>query len=95
MAERTLTAGGTTPEERITYLYRTVLSRRPNPEELQLVAAAFTKQSQLYQADLTAAQQAIQVGESKPRNAAPPAETAAWTMVANLILNLDETVNRN
>ena len=37
----------------------------------------------------------VQAGESKPTGAASDAETAAWTMVANLILNLDETVTRN
>ena len=37
----------------------------------------------------------VRVGESTPRGVAADAETAAWTMVANLLLNLDETVCRN
>jgi hypothetical protein len=95
LAERTLAEGGSSNDERITYLYRTVLARRPGGDEVQLVAAALARQLELFQADLAGAKQAIEVGESQPRNIAPPAETAAWTMVANLILNLDETVNRN
>jgi len=34
-------------------------------------------------------------GESKPKGDFPPAELAAYTLVANMILNLDETVTRN
>jgi hypothetical protein len=94
LAERALAEGGNTNEDRITYLYRTVLARRPSTEETQLIAAAFSKQIELFQPDVEAAKQAIQVGESAPKGTATPVETAAWTMVANLILNLDETLNR-
>jgi hypothetical protein len=38
---------------------------------------------------------AVKTGESLPKNIAAAPETAAWTMIANLILNLDETVMRN
>jgi hypothetical protein len=36
----------------------------------------------------------IAVGESKPDPALDPAELAAWTMVCNQLLNLDETLNK-
>jgi hypothetical protein len=34
------------------------------------------------------------VGESKRDLAVPAAELAAWTMVANAVLNLDEALNK-
>jgi hypothetical protein len=34
-------------------------------------------------------------GESKPNTSLPAGEFASWTMVANLLLNMDETVTRN
>ncbi len=95
LAERTLAEGGATTEERITFLYRTLLSRRPDADELRLVTANLAKQRELYQADPAAARKLVATGESKPRGVAPTDETAAWTMVANLLLNLDETLNRN
>lgn len=95
LAERTLEKGGNTDEERLTYLYRTVLSRRPDGDENQLVLAALAKQRELYKQDAEAAKKAVHVGESKPKLIASVDETAAWTMVANLVLNLDETLNRN
>jgi hypothetical protein len=95
LAERVLSEGGQTTEERITFLYRTVLSRKPDAEELRLVSAALAKQRELYKAGPAAAKKVVRVGESKPRSVAPDPETAAWTMIANLVLNLDETVTRN
>jgi hypothetical protein len=95
LAERTLCEGGSTPAERATYLYRVVLARRPTDDELRIVLANLDQQLALYQTASEEAQKLVDTGESTPRAIAPPAETAAWTMVANLLLNLDETLNRN
>ncbi|MHB8970134.1 MAG: PSD1 and planctomycete cytochrome C domain-containing protein [Pirellulaceae bacterium] len=95
LAERTVLEGGSAPEDRIAFLYRTVLARRPTVDETRIVLAGFAQQLALYQATPEDAQKLVQTGESPLRNVAPAEETAAWTMVANLILNTDETLNRN
>ena len=93
--ERMLTEGGATPEERITFAYRNTLSRSPATDELAVVLQALKQCLARYQADPAAAKQVIAVGESKPRGNHEPTELAAYTLIANLILNLDETVTRN
>jgi hypothetical protein len=95
LAERTWVEGGADDTARLTWLWRVVLSRRPDADELRILQTALDRQRALYRADPAAAQRAIAVGESPPRNVAPPEETAAWTMIANLVLNLDETICRN
>src|SRR5579884_887715 len=95
LAERALAEGGKTTDERITFLYRTLLSRRPDADELRLVTANLERQRKLYRTDPAAARKLVSAGESKPRGVASVDETAAWTMIANLLLNLDETLNRN
>jgi hypothetical protein len=94
-AERLMTEGGATPAERITFAYRTALARRPSPEEIAIVEDDFTKHLAKYQAQPEAAKKTIRNGESPPKPGLPEPELAAWTMVANLVLNLDETVTRN
>jgi hypothetical protein len=95
LAERVLGEARPTTPERITFLFRTVLARNPDEAELQLIAAALEKQRQLFMNDPLAAKKVVRTGESRPRRLAPDPETAAWTMIANLVLNLDETVTRN
>ena len=95
LAERVLSEGGKSTDERITFLYRTVLSRKPDGDELRLVAGALAKQRALFAADPDAAKKAVRVGESKPKGVTLEVEVAAWTMVCNLVLNLDEVVTRN
>ena len=34
------------------------------------------------------------VGESKPRPGLEPTQLAAWTMLANALMNLDEVLNK-
>jgi hypothetical protein len=94
-AERIIIDGGASPQDRIAFAYRSVLSRKPDAEELSIVKAALDKYLERFQQDVEAAKKVIANGESKPRASLPPAEVAAWTLVANLILNLDETVTRN
>ncbi|MCC7424427.1 MAG: PSD1 domain-containing protein [Planctomycetaceae bacterium] len=94
-AERILAEGGATPEERITYAWKATLSRLPTGDELAVVKSAFEEYQKRYAADAEAAKRVVGVGESKPGSKAPVAELATWTLIANLILNLDETVTRN
>lgn len=95
LAERMISGGGATPAERIAYGYRVVLARQPAPEELTVVDEMLNKQLAMYAADPEAAKKAIRNGESQPNPNMPERELAAYTMVANLLLNLDETVTRN
>ena len=95
LAERLITEGGKTPAERIAFGCRTVLARPPTAEEVAIVQDAFTQHLAKYQAQPAAAKAAIRNGESVPKPGLPEPELAAWTMVANLLLNLDETITRN
>jgi len=95
LAERIIAEGGETDESRINWLYRSVLSRRPAADELAVMTKSLAKQRDIYRADASAAEKAIHTGESAPKGVASPVETAAWTLIANLILNLDEMVCRN
>jgi hypothetical protein len=47
-----------------------------------------------YQAHPADAKALLAVGESKPDRKTPPAELAAWTLVASEILNLDESLTK-
>jgi hypothetical protein len=94
-AERILRDGGSTVDERLTFAYRTALARTPKQEELQVVRAVLDQFLARFQADEKAAQQVAHAGESKPSVVASAPELAAYTLVANVILNLDETITRN
>jgi hypothetical protein len=72
-----------------------VLSRKPDADEIRLIAGALAKQRELFAADPAAARKVVLAGESKPKGVASDVEVASWTMVANLVLNLDEVVTRN
>ena len=95
LAERVLAEGGADTNSRLEFLYRTVLSRKPTADEIQIVTSALQTQLKMFAADADAATRALHVGESEPKKVAADLATAAWTMIANLILNLDETVVRN
>lgn len=95
LGERLLVEGGGTPEERIAFAYRTILSRQPKPEEVAIVKQALDSYLTRFGKDAEAAKKVVAVGESKPKGNRPEAELAAYTLLSNLILNLDETVMRN
>ena len=93
-AERAIKEAGETPEARIAYLFETATARLPKPVEEALLLKTFQAHYQELEADPEAAKQLITVGESAPDETLDAVEVAAWTMIANLILNLDEVLNK-
>jgi hypothetical protein len=94
-AERLMIEGGKTPADRIRFGYRVVLARQPEAVELEIVEKTLTHYLQRYEKDLEAAKKVVRVGESPLRPGLAEPELAAYTLIANLLLNLDETVMRN
>ncbi|GIW92753.1 MAG: peptidyl-prolyl cis-trans isomerase [Pirellulaceae bacterium] len=95
LAQRICREGGQSPVERIGYAFRLVLARPPEPVELEQLVRFFHEQWQAYQERPEKAGQLISFGESPPDTAIPAPELAAYTLVCNLLLNLDETIMRN
>lgn len=95
LAGRILKEGGATDRERIRWAWRVVTARRPEAGELETVFNALTQHRNRYLSDQAAAKDLIQFGESSTDESIAPAELAAYTLVANLLLNLDEVVSKN
>jgi hypothetical protein len=75
-------------------MFRKVLTRAPAGDELKLLEDLLAKQRENYKADPKAAQALLAVGQSPAPKDVDPAELAAWTAVARVLLNLHETVTR-
>jgi hypothetical protein len=95
LAERTLREGGDGLAPRVAWVYRTVLSRGPRPDEVDVVSSLYGKHLAEYRSDRPAAVSLIQTGERPVPADLDPAELAAWTSVARVVLNLHEAVTRN
>jgi hypothetical protein len=95
LAQRMLTEGGSAPDERIRFAYRVVLARVPETAEVDIVRRSLQQYLDRFRANADDARKVVQVGESPPRPGLPEPELAAYTLIANLVLNLDETVMRN
>jgi len=90
LARRMVKAGGATPETRATYGFRLCLSRPPRDAELKrLVDLQRTAREKFAKAPKEAVQMATEpLGPLPP--GMEPADLAAWTVVSNVLLNLDE-----
>ena len=94
LAQRIMTEGGSTIEDRIRFAFELVTARLPDEDELRVLRNLYTEQLQHYRKDVSAAKQLLNGGDFKPKADLPADELAAWTMVGNLLLNLDEVVNK-
>lgn len=95
LAERVLREGGSKAEDRLTLAFRLAVVRQPRAAELVVLQRILDRQLALYHKDQAAALKLLSVGESPRDDKLEPAEAAAWAVVANAILNLDETLTRN
>ena len=94
LAQRTLHEAAASPDERLTHLFRLVLVRRPRPAELEILRADLDESLRRFRADVQAAQDFVSVGESPRDEKLDVAELAAYSAIAGLVLNLDETITK-
>lgn len=80
---------------RLNYAFRLATSRNPSSEELDTLLDVLRKQEADFAKNGSATEQFLAIGEWKPARNIDKAKLAAWTTVASLILNLDETVTKN
>ncbi len=92
--ERILREGGDSDSARLAFAFTAATSRPPNQRELQVLTDTLAEQRAVYKASADAAGEFIKNGKSAPKGNSEPAELAAWTAVANILLNLDETISR-
>jgi hypothetical protein len=93
LAQKLLLSPGSI-DSRITQGFRAVTSRYPGAQEAEIIRRTFDKHLISYRANPAEAKLAISYGESKADEKLDAAELAAWTLVANLLLNLDEMVTK-
>jgi hypothetical protein len=90
LARRIAASSGASPAERIDFAYRTCLSRPPQDFEVRRLVKLYEQSIIDFFADEAAAKKMA----TEPIGAAPEhsnlAELAAWTVVSNVLLNLDE-----
>jgi len=94
LAQRTLKEGGAKDDERLDFVANRLLARPLREAELPIVQQSLADLLTHYQAHVEDAKQLIAMGESKADPALDPAQLAAWTMLVNELMNLDEVLNK-
>ena len=94
LAKRMIADGGATPAERIAHGFRLALGRQPATAELATLVGGFEADLSAFTAEPTAAEQYATVGLVKQPDDVPIVEYAAYSLTANVIINLDEFVMR-
>jgi hypothetical protein len=94
LAVRMMTQGGKTAAGRINFGFRLATGRIADPQERLVLLEAVQEALSDYRHHSGEATALLTVGESKSDPHFDPKELAAWTTVASIILNLDETITK-
>lgn len=94
LAQRAMTEGVVNPQDRIALMFELTTARRPESAERDVLLAVYERQLGVFRKNNDAAMKLLAVGESKRDEKLDPAEHAALTTVASMILNLDETITK-
>jgi hypothetical protein len=94
LAQRVLREEPAKVAKRLERAFRLTLGRRPQADEVELLRRTYDQQLTAFRADAAAATALLKVGESAAPEAVDQPELAALTAVANVLLNLNETISK-
>ncbi len=93
-AQRILTEGGDSPAARLEFAFRLCTARPPTPAERERLLAFLEQQQRSFEHDAEGAEALLAVGSAARPAQLDPRHLAAWMMVANVLLNLDEVLTK-
>jgi hypothetical protein len=95
LARRLVREGGEQPEARVRFALRLCLGRPPTDEQVKMIVALYADERAAYQSDLDGAKKLATDPLGPLPEGADAAEFAAWTVVSNVLLNLDAVLTKN
>ncbi|GMW01385.1 MAG: hypothetical protein AMXMBFR84_25220 [Candidatus Hydrogenedentota bacterium] len=94
LAQRMILEGGDRSSERVRYGYKLVLAHEPSETKQQILLAGLNDYQSHFIRHADDAKAFVHVGDSEPDASIPEPELAAYTMLASVMLNLDEAITR-
>ncbi|MFM8217966.1 MAG: hypothetical protein ACKOJF_03485, partial [Planctomycetaceae bacterium] len=94
LATRLLQEQESATDARLDRMARRILARPFTPPELEVVRPGLAQLLAHYTAQPAEAEKLLKVGDTPAAAGIAPAELAAWTMLTNQLLNLDEALNK-
>jgi hypothetical protein len=94
LAQAALKDGGASDASRIDFIAQRLLARSFREAEMKIVQGSLTDLLAHYKTRPDDARKLITVGESRPDATLDAGTLAAWTMVVNELMNLDEVLNK-
>lgn len=95
LGERMIREGGATAEARLATGYRLASARTADAETLAILKRGLDQRLAAFKAAPDSAKTFIAHGASKPAEGIDAAELAAYTVTANVLLNLDRVITRD
>ena len=95
VARRAMAEGGSNLAERLAFVFRILTGRRPGPREVMTLEGLFHDQYDEFRAGRSDPSKLLAVGDAPVDPALDPAEYAAMTVLAQALLNYDESVTRH
>ena len=93
-AERMLNEGGSHDGERLAYGFLLATARQPADSEAEILRSSLNRYRDRYQTRPEDAESYLTTGEHPRDESINPPDLAAFTAVASMLLNLDETITR-
>ena len=93
--QRIIAEGGDSHEERIRWAWKATTSREPSESEIAVAKNLLLKEFEHFNSAPESANKLIQYGASDPSADIDPASLAAYTLLSNLLFNLDEFICKN
>ena len=81
-------------QSRAEWMLQAVLSRPPGDADVADILSAAAELRAIFAEDAEVAKALINTGDSKPSETLDAAELATWTMVANILMNRDDFINK-